>query len=468
MEIVGREFIMFTDNNCSLDLPRFYKACNPTKTINVQNPEDRQYYIDFSSVRGARRIENMERTITILSPDYPTCQLFTGHIGNGKTTELLRLKDLLEQQGFHVVYFEATEDIDIGDVDISDILLSITRHIVESLKELEITFQPGFFQQLFGQIQQGVPRLNLTGVDFSIGLFTITTQLKGSFNERKKLRAILEPRTPSLIESINQDIIDPAIAKLKLKGKKGLVVIIDNLDRIDNTLKPNNHNQAEYLFVDRGEQLRQLNCHVIYSIPLILTFANQLLPLVAHFGNNVNILPMVKVKNRDGKQFEKGLYLLQQMVLAIAFPDLGEKERRNCTKQIFDTPETLKELCLMSGGHVRNLLVLLFSCLQHEDPPISIKCLNDVIRRQKDMLKRAITFDEKKLLEDVKLTKSVNGEDEYNTLLSSLFVFEYEDEEGQWFVTSQKVRGHSLRKLRLNIENYFQREDTDFQPLCEQ
>jgi len=75
-----------------LDLPRFYAACNPSKPLAMGNAEERQYYIDFASVRGGKIIEALRRTITTLSPDRPTCQLFTGHIGCGKSTELLRLK----------------------------------------------------------------------------------------------------------------------------------------------------------------------------------------------------------------------------------------------------------------------------------------------------------------------------------------------------------------------------------------
>ena len=255
-----------------IDLPRFYKACNPTKTLDIQNPEDRKYYIDFSSVRGSRTIEQMKRTITDLSRDEPTCQLFTGHIGCGKSTELLRLKNLLEEQNFHVVYFAATEDIDIGDVDISDILLSITRHIIESLEKLDISFRPNYFQRIFGEIQRTIPSLgDITDVNFSVGIATISTQLKGSFSERDQLRSILEPRTPNLIDSINKDILKTAIEKLKAQGKNGLVVIVDNLDRIENSIKSNRSPQSEYLFVDRGEQLRGLKCHVVYSMPLILT-----------------------------------------------------------------------------------------------------------------------------------------------------------------------------------------------------
>jgi hypothetical protein len=74
-----------------LDLGKFYQACNPTPLV-MGNAEDRKYYIDFSSVRGGNIIKELGRTIALLSPDKPTCQLFTGHIGCGKSTELQRLQ----------------------------------------------------------------------------------------------------------------------------------------------------------------------------------------------------------------------------------------------------------------------------------------------------------------------------------------------------------------------------------------
>lgn len=426
---------------CQLNLREFYKACNPAKTIDIQNPEDQKYYIDFSSARSSRTIAQMERTITQLLPDEPTCQLFTGHIGCGKTTELLLLKNLLEKQKFHVIYFEVTEDIDIGDVDISDILLSITRHVVESLGELGISFKPNYFQRIFKKIQSILSiEIDLTEIEFSVAIAKITTQLKGSLNERSQLRNILEPRTPSLIESINKEILEPAIDRLAARDRKGLVVIIDNLDRIENTNKTKDSTQPEYLFFHRGEQLRGLKCHVVYSIPLILTFANQLPPLQARFGSNIKVLPMVKVKNRNGERFEEGINLLRQMVLARAFPNLAKKERLTqeerlkLIKAVFDTPDTLDRLCLVSGGHVRNLLVILYSCLQQEDPPISRKCLESVIRRERDMFKRTIDPNERELLKQVEKNNWVSGEEKYAVLLSSLFVFEYQDQqEGTWF-----------------------------------
>ncbi|NEQ85003.1 MAG: ATP-binding protein, partial [Moorea sp. SIO2I5] len=71
------------------DLQTFYRATNPSKTLAVDNEEDRKYYIDFSSVRGGQIIEKLRKKIAIFSPNQPTCELFTGHIGCGKSTELL-------------------------------------------------------------------------------------------------------------------------------------------------------------------------------------------------------------------------------------------------------------------------------------------------------------------------------------------------------------------------------------------
>jgi pantothenate kinase-related protein Tda10 len=83
-----------------LDLPKFYSASNPSKPLSMGTVEERQYYIDFSPVRGNKIIESLKRTIALISPNEPTCQLFTGHIGCGKSTELLRLQTELEQQGY--------------------------------------------------------------------------------------------------------------------------------------------------------------------------------------------------------------------------------------------------------------------------------------------------------------------------------------------------------------------------------
>ncbi len=418
-----------------LDLVRFFQACNPAKTLVVSKPEDRQYYIDFSKVRGARIIEELGRTITRLSPEEPTCQLFTGHIGCGKSTELLRLKAELEQQGFHTVYFESSQSLDMADIDVTDILLAVAREVSQSLEAIKINLKPGYFKNLFQEISEFLQTPLDIGVEaeLSVGIAKITAKTKDSPKLRGQLRQYLEPRTNGILESLNKELLKPAREKLKQQGKKGLVVIVDNLDRVDNSLKPSGYYQPEYLFVERGEQLNQLSCHVVYTIPLVLIFSNALGRLTNRFGVDPKVLPMVPVQLQDGSQFSQGITLLQQMVMARAFPGVNWEQSQHLITEVFDSPKTLERLCLVSGGHLRNLLKLLFCCLQQEDPPISQECLNRVIKQRCNELTLAITADEWEVLREVAQEKSLRGHERYELLLRSMFVFEYRNEDGSWF-----------------------------------
>ena len=416
-----------------LDLVRFFQACNPSKTLIVSKPEDRQYYIDFSKVRGARIIEELGRTITRLAPEEPTCQLFTGHIGCGKSTELLRLKAELEQQGFHVVYFESSQSLDMADIDVTDILLAVAREVSQSLEAIKINLKPGYFQTLFTELGEFLQTPIELGGELSVGIAKITAKTKDSPKLRSQLRQYLEPRTNGILESINKELLKPAREKLKQQGKKGLVVIIDNLDRVDNSQKPSGHYQPEYLFVERGEQLNQLNCHVVYTIPLVLIFSNALGRLTNRFGVDPKVLPMVPVELQDGSQFSQGITLLQQMVMARAFPGVSWEQSQHLITEVFDSPDTLERLCQVSGGHLRNLLMLLFRCLQQEDPPLSQECVNRVIKQRRNELTLAITPDEWELLREVAQEKNLRGHERYELLLRSMFVFEYRNEDGSWF-----------------------------------
>ena len=106
-----------------------------------------------------------------------------------------------------------------------------------------------------------------------------------------------------------------------------------------------------------------------------------------------------------------------------------------------ESPETLDRLCLVSGGHVRNLLVLLVSCLQKDDPPFSASLVERVISQRRSEMMKPITPNEWELIRDVARNKAVRGEDEYQILLRSLFVFEYRDQDESWFDINPILKG---------------------------
>ena len=442
----------------NLDIVKFFGATNPAETLNIANAEDRKYYIDFTEVRGSNIIREIKRTITF-SGDDPTCQLFTGQIGCGKSTELSRLKTELEMDGFHVVYFESSQDLDMTDVDISDILLAIALHVSQSLEVAGINLKPTYLHSLLQDAANFLnssiadPKFSLLQISkvgisaneeqyslaFSIG--KITDQAKSSLDIRSLLRQYLEPRLMNILEAINEELIASAQRQLKQQGKEGLVVLVDNLDRIDNRLKLGNRTQPEYLFVDRGEQLKKLQCHLVYTIPLTLVFSKDKENLTNRFGSDPKLLSMVRVRERDGSICQLGINLLRQMILCRAFPELGLKKRESLITQLVDSPETLDRLCLVSGGHVRTLLLLLHRCILQDDLPLSRSLVERVINQHRASLVLGITPDKWELIWDVARNKSVRGDNKYPILLWGLFVLEYRDQDERWFDINPILEG---------------------------
>ena len=457
-----------------LDLRKFYQATNPSQVLQADSPEDDKYYIDFSEVRGGRIIEELRDNITFFNPDSPTCELFTGHIGCGKSTELLRLKAALEKAEFHVVYFESSQDLEMGNVDIGDIMLAIARRVTESIESLEkISLpQPKGFQRIINgalkvlqteidlsaeaalpgvgkisassagefSMKAGLPGIgevkasNDEGVSLVLGIGKITAKAKNSLELRKKLKDYLEPQTGSILEIINTELIEPSVEKLKQYGKKGLVVIVDNLDRVENIIKAWGRPQPEYLFVDRGEQLRQLKCHLIYTMPLSLMFSNDYNRLTSRIVMEPKVLPMVPVRLRNGSECVLGMKNMRQMVLARAFPDLDPEQRLGLISEVFDTPETLERLCQISGGHVRELLQLLRSLIMKERKlPLSRAFLERVIQDKSNKMQLGVDDQEWELLRKVQKTQEVKGDQEYQILIGTRLVYEYHDSQGYWF-----------------------------------
>jgi len=421
-----------------VNIQAFYRATDPGVPLFIDNAEiDKKYYIDFSPVRGGQVIKKLKKTI-LWSADRPTCQLFTGHVGCGKSTELWRLKEQLEAEKFHVVYVDSTNNLTMGDVDITDILLTIAQQVSQSLEKWEKLHleEPTKLKSILeGAVKLLQTEIEISPeIELSLGIAKITAQAKASPEVRTKLRNFLESRTGNIIETMNQELVEPGNKKLQQHGKNGLVVIVDNLEKVDSSPKPWGRPQPEYLFVDRGDQLRSLRCHLIYTIPLALRFSNAYESLTQQFRREVNVLPMVATHFSDNSDCTQGMELIRQLVLARAFPELAPQERLAKVKEIFDTQETLDHLCRISGGHVRNVLRIVNEAILEEGEfPISRSSVANVIKTFRNQRLLAIDDKEWELLRRVVQTHKVTGDEGYQTLIQSMFVYEYQDDQEPWF-----------------------------------
>ncbi len=433
-----------------IDIRQFFQATNPSRTLDLQKPEDQKLYIDFSPVRGEDIIDELKNNITFFSPEDPTCVLFTGHIGCGKSTELLRLKAELEKAQYHVVYFESSEDMELADVDIGDVLLAIARRVSQSLESLNLGEPRGLKGILQGAAQLLMTEIELnaeaefmglgmsgnTDGEFSLsaGIGKITARAKNDATLRDRLNQYLGPQKNQLLETINHELLKPAIQQLKAQGKAGLVVIVDNLDRVDNRPKAFGRPQQEYLFIDQHECLIKLHCHKVYTLPLALKFSSEYGLLTQRFPEDPKVLPMVPVEFQSGDQCEPGLALLRRMVLVRALPEGTDTERDALIANLFDSPASLDRLCTVSGGHVRDLLRLLNDWIKKcRQFPLTADKLEAVVRSRRNEMTMHIDDEEWEMLRQVRVRKKVSGDRDYQALIRSRLVFEYRNQGASWF-----------------------------------
>lgn len=104
-------------------ITRLFRACEPEEL----QPGDPRY-VNLDEVRGENLPRLYERALRRADPLRPEVKVFAGHLGVGKTSELLRLKAMLEeerpgQRPFFVIFSSVSSVLDLNDLDFPDLLV---------------------------------------------------------------------------------------------------------------------------------------------------------------------------------------------------------------------------------------------------------------------------------------------------------------------------------------------------------
>lgn len=404
-----------------------YNAFDPFQPLPVGDSA----YVDCNAVRGDGDILQAVGREILLSAR-KTCQLYAGHRGAGKSTELLRLQKHLNDQGFFVVYFAAEEeDIDPEDVQYTDILLACTKNILAAFKNLDS--QPVLYwlkerwEDLKDLLQTQISFEELS-LEVQVSQFAkITTKMRSEPNERRKIRDKINPHTTTLTEALNKFIQN---AKKNLPpGYSDLVLIADNLDRIVPIIQPDGRSNHDQIFIDRQNQLKALDCHLVYTVPISLLYSDRATSLTEIYGTP-QVLPMIMVRTPDNQPYQPGI----DKVIEILKKRLEKVDPSRDIVNLFESQDSLNQLCLMSGGHARNLLLLMKQALEYTNTlPISKRALQRSISELRNTYKDTIHANQWKALANVFRTKEIVNNELYRNLLFNRPILEYhsQNEEGE-------------------------------------
>ena len=409
-------------NNTVDNLDDAYNACNPDLPLEANDLR----YIDLSEVRNGDSINILVKRIALTNQNAGFHkQLFTGHIGSGKSTELKRLQQKLEDRQYFVVYIDVEQSLDKTEINYQDVLLNIAQAVAEEMKEKKMPLKSALVKDIEGWFADTVmtevygkevnAKASASGeakiaLPFISLLSQLTGEIRSGSSHRKEIRRIIERDLSLFIAKLN-DLLLAARTQLQKKGYADLVVIIDGLEKMGyRPIKDNESTHSDF-YINHAEQLNAPNCHIVYTVPISVTFSFNTRD---YYTDRAFVLPMVKYQTPEGQA--KLIELI--------------KKRLNVAT-LFENENLLVELINMSGGSIRDLFHLIRPCCETADSVIRQSDVGRAIRNLVKDYDRMLQKDFVPLLFEVQTDRriSADGDKKYEPLLRLRLVHEYENGE---------------------------------------
>lgn len=419
-------------------------------------PATPRFYADCKEARGGsalvrKMIRRLKRT-----ENENLYYLFTGHLGCGKSSELLHLKDKLEkEETFFPVYIDFEEYLDKQDATLEDVFLGMISEIANRCRERFGIVTKAESYSLVKKLFDFLGDVNVkgeVGLPWDIAKLNIE-KLKQNPSLRKQVReAIRDDEKKSLFSELSNFILE---IELRLKQETEftkLVIIADSLEKIKRFEQEDSELVSQKkLFIDRAEQLTSIPTNIIYTVPLFLYRSHYGTQLQQIYGNNVFPLPMVKIHQRG--KFDEPFEIGRQELIEIINKRLhhtGTSIDRVFVKSDEEDTDALKYLIKYSGGNIRSLIRLIQEAsIEVDELPIDFNAARESVKQEVRSFAASVRESYWVKLAALELSANQqieNGDDDYSKMLESLAVLEYMNgdetkiDDEVWYAVNPAIR----------------------------
>lgn len=343
-------------------VPQDIYAVNAALEYNESLKPDDERYVHTEKARGDFSFNSVFKALGVSPSDLRLVKapprkynLFCGHRGCGKSTELRRLAvQLHDPQRFFVIFLDILKELDPNNLHYVDVMMGLAKALFDDFKEYSIAIDPVFLTNLENWFSETVRVAGKssalsseiqTGIQGKSGIPLLcefaakfTTAFKINATYKEELRTVIK-NSYSVFASAFNLLIQGAEEALRKAGKgQRLLFVVDGTDRLSSA-------DSENFFVKDVYQLQQVEGLFVYCAPIhLLGESNQVQQAFAFHK-----LPMIKLHERDTPNihFEPGYEALRKLVY------------QRAAASLFDSPETVDYLICHSGGCPRELLHLL-------------------------------------------------------------------------------------------------------------
>ncbi len=278
-------------------------------------------------------------------------QLFSGFRGTGKSTELRRLSRELRRAGHLVVLCDMEDYLNLSmPVDVSDFLIAVAGAFGEKLKEPDLLGEDpsrlSYWDRFksFYDTKVKFEELNIGGVKLG---------LKEDPDFKQRIQERMRGHLGALVVDV-RDFMAECVLKLRQRhgDEKKIILLLDSIEHLRGTSRNAGevHSSLENLFSGHPDKLRFRSMHVVYTVPPWLKVRA---PGMEGEFDGGELLPCLKVRDRDGSPFRAGIDALTEVL-----------KKRGDWQRLLENRERLERIILASGGYLRDLFRIVQSLLR--------------------------------------------------------------------------------------------------------
>ena len=350
--------------------------------------------------------------------------IFAGHRGCGKSTLLNQFAEEMKSTNF-VVFYSIADLIEMSDVSHVNILYSIGLKLLDAATQAQVPIDVDIRKTLLDWTTTNQKEIFSTEDKSAFGtdpgaifrFFTAKLQQESSF--RRELERTFEKRISELVRNL-----DRLAAAIQIKTEKSVLVIIDDLDKLDlSTVEKIYRNSLKSLFSPGFKIVFTIPISAIPELEIMGTFRSEGV-VRPHLFPVTKFYIREDVHQPDAQPIPKNLGLFES-VIELRFADC-----------LLD-PKTRRKMALMSGGVMRELVRIGRECcmecmIQLEVEPdrtdvrIDDAVLTRAIRNLRNDFARQIGSNYELLANVYHHLNIVEGH-EFIKLLHGLMILEYEN-----------------------------------------
>ena len=402
----------------------FYEILNAVEFNSPILSKEDEFFVDFKDLRKGFSEVSIYKNLHI-NPKTMKCNdlnanqriFLSGHKGTGKTTELLKLKNEINETGcFLTVYCDvANEKSGTNDMDIVDIIIFMLEKLVKELQDKDIKIGNDDIESFYNWYNQRIIEINdktdksatieieakggINLLSFYKLLVGTKAKLSASQDTKDTIRRVFTNNFSEFSTKFNYFIINIKDIIRKENIAQDLLFIIDGFEKVGS------FEDRQRILIDESDKFVEIKSNMILTLPIEL-FSKKI--NVRDFSTLIS-LPLITLDDKGIKKFKEFIY-------------------KRINENLFDNEAVVEEIIKYGLGSPRETLQMIQdSYMLAQNDIIDTKSVLDAKEKLSNELVDYLTAKDIEVLNSIQNNEDITYDGIIGELLSKKAILEYGD-----------------------------------------